>query len=160
LKTQSKTAVQDIRRLVYELRPPALDELGLVGALKDGVARQSRSGLSITVNAPDQLPPLPAAVEVAAYRVAQEAVTNVVRHARAAVCQVELTLNCEKDKRELCLEVRDDGRGLPADYHLGVGLQSMRERAAELGGSCRIESQEGGGVWVTAVFPLPFKNEE
>lgn len=160
LKSQSKTAVQDIRRLVYELRPPALDELGLVGALNTGVARHSQNGLRISVNAPAQLPPLPAAVEVAVYRIAQEAITNVIRHAQASTCTVNLILNRHAKNSQLCLEVRDNGRGLPGDHYLGVGLSSMRERAAELGGSCRIESQAGGGVCVAAVFPLPVDDEE
>ncbi|HEX6386529.1 MAG TPA: histidine kinase [Anaerolineae bacterium] len=154
LKVQSQAAVRDIRRLVYDLRPPALDELGLIGALREGAARQSQNGLRVTVDAPPQLPPLPAAVEVAAYRVAQEAMTNVVRHAEANVCTVQLALDQVRGTSLLCVEVRDDGRGLSSDYQAGVGFQSMRERAAELGGSCRIESVAGGGVHVMAVFPL------
>ena len=154
LKTQSQAAVQDIRRLVYALRPPALDELGLTGALREGFTRQSENGLQIRVEAPSPLPPLPAAVEVAAYRVAQEAVTNVVRHARATTCTVQLAI-VERDRTDaLYVAVEDDGRGLRAEYRAGVGMQSMRERAAELGGTCEIESRAGGGVCVTAVFPL------
>ena len=77
------------------------------------------------------MPPLPAAVEVAIYRIAQEALTNVVRHANARHCTLSLMV-----ADDVCLEVRDDGQGLPADYQVGVGLTSMRERAAELGGTC------------------------
>ncbi len=93
LRTETQDAIADIRRVVYELRPPALDELGLVGALREQAARLSAGGdgLSVTVEAPD-LPPLPAAVEVAAYRIATEALTNVSRHAGAHRCLVELTL--------------------------------------------------------------------
>ena len=155
LKKQSKSAVQDIRRLVYDLRPPALDELGLVGALREGAARQSQNGLRVTVDAPVLLSLLPAAVEVAAFRVAQEAITNAVRHAQATICTVQLFLERSGDKKALWVEIRDNGQGLPVDYQTGVGFQSMRERAAELGGSCRIESLATGGVCVTAVFPLP-----
>jgi signal transduction histidine kinase len=155
LKKQAKAAVQDIRRLVYDLRPPALDELGLVGALREGAARQSLNGLRITVEATSPLPPLPAAVEVAAYRIAQEAMTNAVRHAGATLCSVQLSLPHPGNADALCLAIQDNGRGLPTDYNTGVGLQSMRERAAELGGSCRIESLAAGGVCVTAEFPLP-----
>lgn len=154
LKAQSQDAVQDIRRLVYNLRPPALDELGLVGALREGIARQRQNGLEVAVAAPSPLPPLPAAVEVAAYRVAQEALTNVVRHAQANVCTVRLAVAQVEETAVLRVVVQDDGRGLPAAYHSGIGMQSMRERAAELGGTCQIESRDGGGVRVTADFPL------
>ena len=154
LKAQSQHAVHDIRRLVYELRPPALDDLGLVGALREGVARQQQNRLQITVEASSPLPPLPAAVEVAAYRVAQEALTNVVRHARATMCNVQLSVAHSGETAALRMRVQDDGCGLPAEYHAGVGLQSMRERAAELGGTFQIESEDGAGVCVTADFPL------
>ena len=95
------------------------------------------------------MPHLPAAVEVAAYRIATEAMTNVVRHADAGHCRVRLSLN-----GNLFLEVEDDGRGLPAAYRIGVGLRSMRERAAELGGSCVVEARPGGGTLVRAQLPV------
>lgn len=157
LKAQSQDAVQDIRRLVYELRPPTLDEFGLVGALREGAARQSQNGLRITVKAPSTLPPLPAAVEVAAYRIAQEALNNVVQHAAAQGCTVRLNVDGKGSDQPaaLYLEVDDDGRGFPPDYRAGVGLQSMRERASELGGVCRIKSPPDGGTRVTAILPLP-----
>lgn len=155
LKAQSQTAVKDIRRVVYNLRPPALDELGLIGALHEGAARQSQNDLRVSVEAPSQLPPLPAAVEVAAYRIVQEAVTNVVRHAQAHNCLVRLALEYPGKDTRLRVEVEDDGQGLPIDHLAGVGFQSMHERAAQLGGSCHIESVNGNGVRVTAVFPLP-----
>jgi signal transduction histidine kinase len=149
LKTQVQTAIADIRRLVYELRPPTLDELGLVSALREQVTRYRQPGLSITLNAPEHLPPLPAAVEVAIYRIAQEALTNVVRHAHAQHCV--LTLEVDNDA---CLEVRDNGQGLPADYRAGVGLTSMRERATELGGTCAIAPVNAGGTRVFIRLPL------
>jgi two-component system, NarL family, sensor kinase len=154
LKAQSQDAVQDIRRLVYELRPPTLDEFGLVGALNEGAARASQNGLRISVKAPTSLPPLPAAVEVAVYRIAQEAITNVVRHAGATDCTVHLALRGAGQPPFLRLEVSDNGRGLPAGLRAGVGFQSMRERAAELGGSCQIGASAAGGVSVIAEFPL------
>ena len=86
LTRHTQAAISDIRRLVYALRPPALDDLGLVPALREQAAHYSQAGLQITIDAPDQLPPLPAAVEVATYRIVQEALTNVVRHARARTC--------------------------------------------------------------------------
>ncbi|HZY64480.1 MAG TPA: ATP-binding protein [Rubrobacteraceae bacterium] len=112
--------------------------------------------MSITVEAPAGMPPLPAAVEVAAYRIAQEAVTNVVRHARADSCLVRLSP--EKDALEL--EVSDDGVGLPEDRRSGVGLHSMRERAGELGGACKIEPMPSGGTRVLARLPLPGERGE
>ncbi|MBK9710632.1 MAG: sensor histidine kinase [Kouleothrix sp.] len=150
LKTQTQAAIADIRRLVYELRPPALDELGLVGALREQVAQYRWDELCVVVDAPERLPALPAAVEVAAYRIALEALTNVVRHADARNCAISLGLS-----GGLSLDIRDDGRGLPDEHRAGVGLHSMRERAAELGGSCEIASAPGGGTCVTVWLPLP-----
>ncbi len=150
LKTQTQTAIADIRRLVYDLRPPALDELGLVSAIREHAARDvSATGLHVSVEAPDHLPPLPAAVEVAAYRIALEAMTNVVRHAHARQCVIRLSL-----ADALQLEIMDDGLGLAADHPAGVGLHSMRERAAELGGTCVIGPGPGGGTRVVARLPL------
>jgi signal transduction histidine kinase len=92
---------------------------------------------------------LPAAVEVAAYRIATEALTNVVRHAQARRATVWLCL----DDEALYIAVDDDGKGLPAGYRPGVGLASMRERAEELGGACRIEPRPGGGTRAIARLP-------
>lgn len=139
----------DIRRLIYELRPPTLDDLGLIGALRDQAARYTQGGLQIAVEAPDAFDPLPAAVEVAAYRIGMEALTNVVRHAQARTC----TLTVQRD-RNLIITIRDDGCGLPVDLVLGVGMRSMRERAEELGGSCTIEARSEGGTLVVAHLPL------
>lgn len=151
LKAQTQAAITDIRRLVYDLRPPALDELGLLGAVREQATRYGENGLSVTVEAPDVLPPLPAAVEVAAYRIVQEALTNVVRHASARLCRVKIGIG-----GKLEVEITDDGTGLPENVRTGVGLLSMRERATELGGTCRIESSESlGGTRVLACLPLP-----
>jgi signal transduction histidine kinase len=151
IKNHVKTTITDIRGLVYALRPPALDELGLVMAIAEHVGRFNQpDGLQISIDAPDHLPPLPAAVEVAAYHIALESVTNVARHAHAQTCRVCLSL-----VDGLCLEITDDGDGLPADFHPGVGFTSMRERAAELGGECRIEPGATHGTRVWARLPLP-----
>jgi len=151
LKVQVKTTITDIRRLVYALRPPALDELGLVSAIGEHIGHYNQSdGLHVLVDAPDPLPSLPAAVEVAAYHIALEAVTNVARHAHTQTCRIRLSL-----ESGLCLEITDDGDGLPADFHAGVGLTSMRERAAELGGEFRIEPGTTHGTRVWARLPLP-----
>lgn len=152
LTDQLQEAIADIRRLVHDLSPPALDDLGLVGALRSQIARFQRGGLAITLEAPAALPALPAAVEVAAYRIILEALNNVVRHAEAGTCRIRLWL----DERAalVCLEVSDDGRGLPAERPPGTGLASMRERAAELGGSCVIEASATGGTIVRATIPI------
>jgi two-component system, NarL family, sensor kinase len=118
--------------------------------LKEHIASHNQvQGLQITLEAPETPPPLPAAVEVAAYRIALEAITNVSRHAKARHCSVRLSL-----VGDLCLEVIDDGRGLPDEVRAGVGLISMRERAEELGGTCRTEALPQGGTEVMARLPV------
>jgi signal transduction histidine kinase len=152
LRTELRAAIADIRRLVHGLRPPALDELGLVGAVQRLAERVGADGggLRITVDVPSPLPALPAAGEVAAYRIVQEALTNVVRHASAPACTVRLAV----DDGALTVEVTDDGVGLPGSVVHGVGLSSMQERAAEMGGDCRTEAMPAGGTRVRAVLPL------
>jgi signal transduction histidine kinase len=162
LAAQAQAAIADIRRVVYELRPPALDDLGLVGAVRAHACRLHQQALCLRVDTPEDLPPLPAAVEVAAYRIVQEALTNVVRHAAARTCTVRLRLDGALSDADgaacacgtLCVEVIDDGCGLPAVRQAGVGLQSMRERAAELGGVCVIEAAATGGTRVAARLPI------
>jgi signal transduction histidine kinase len=142
-------AITDIRRLVYDLRPPALDDLGLIAALHEQIALYQSSGVSFILDVPDQLPELSAAVEVACYRIIQEALTNVVRHAHARTCTIHIALN-----GILILEITDDGTGLTAVCRPGVGFSSMRERAEELGGNCIFESRPAGGTRVYAQLPL------
>jgi len=149
LTTQTQDAVAEVRRLVYGLRPPALDELGLVEAL----AEQARALGPITVRGPAGPLALTAAVEVAVYRVAMEAMTNVSRHARAASATVQISMSDGADGA-LRVEIEDDGVGLPASYRAGIGIASMRERATELGGSCTIEQRQPQGTLVRAIFPL------
>jgi signal transduction histidine kinase len=147
---QSQTATADIRRLVYDLRPPALDDLGLVGAIEAQARKISQpDGLQVMVQA-DALPPLPAAVEVAAYRIAQEALTNVARHARAKHCLLALKV----ESGDLRLEIGDDGRGMPATVQAGVGMASMRERAEELGGCFTASPGKRGGTVIQAIVPI------
>jgi two-component system NarL family sensor kinase len=151
LREQTQAAIADIRRLVYELRPPALDDLGLTGALAQHAAACSiAGGLQVSVNADPGLPALPAAVEVAAYRIATEAVTNVTRHAGARTAAVGLTAS----HGMLRVDITDDGRGVSPAHRAGVGLTSMRERAEELGGSCTLRPRPGGGTIVSAQLPL------
>jgi len=158
LKSQNQALIADIRRLVYALRPPSLDELGLLAALRIHVSQlvPDNNGLRVKVTAvPEPLPPLPAAVEVAAYRIALEGITNVVRHAQAHHADIRLTVAQDS----LRIVIADDGRGLPAELRPGVGLASMRERAEELGGEFAVESAEGGGVLVVATLPLTKINQ-
>ena len=154
LTTHVQSAITDIRRLVYELRPPALDDLGLVGALRDQASRYAHGGLTVLVEAPARLGPLSAAVEVAAYRVCLEALTNVVRHAQARQCVITVR-QASAAQPELQIEVSDDGVGMAPDATMGVGLRSMRERAEELGGTCMVEPAPGGGTCVRLTWPVP-----
>ena len=152
LEGQVEDAIADIRRLVYGLRPPALDEFGLVRALQLHATRIEAwpDGIEIVIDSPPEgLGRLPAAVEVAAYRIVTEAVTNVTRHAHARTCTVRLCLN-----GALELDVIDNGRGLDPAQPAGVGLTAMRERAAELGGALTIE-QLCPGTRVRARLPVP-----
>ena len=174
LKDQTQDTVSDVRRLVYGLRPPALDDLGLVpsirqqaeshafvadvysgDAVKEKTAEDGLVGFSL--EAPGDLPSLPAAVEVACYRIVQEAITNVARHAHAKTCRIRLSV--DRGAGMLGLEVRDDGVGMPKNRVAGVGLSSMRERAEELGGTCDVEPDPGGGTRVLARLPLPTSEE-
>jgi len=152
LREELRSAIADIRRLVYDLRPPALDDLGLVESLRRLAERYGFEGeqLRVLVEAPEDLPNLPAAVEVAVYRITQEALTNVVRHARAHSCVVQLAVY-----EDVVLEIVDDGVGIPAQRSAGVGLSSMRERASELGGSCVVQPTREGGTQVLVRLPLP-----
>ena len=152
METDIETTLADVRRIVYDLRPPALDQFGLVGALRAYAETCSSGALAVGVEAPESLPPLPAAVEVAAYHIGREGLTNVVRHAQAQRCTLKLWVDGGENGR-LHLILQDDGRGLPPDATAGVGLTAMRERAAELGGRCKIVG-DAAGTTVTAVLPL------
>ena len=150
LRADAVAAVGDIRRLVYAMRPPALDELGLVLALRQQVASARTADgrpMRVTVDAPE-LPQLPAAVEVAAYRIATEAVTNSARHSGTDRAWVQI----ERDGDLLGVIVRDQG-AVHSKWVPGVGLSSMRERAAEVGGTLEVTTGAGGSL-VTAQLPL------
>ena len=131
LRSQLQAAIASIRILVHGLRPPAIDELGLVVALRERVRQYNDEGLIIEADLPDSLAELPAATEVAVYRITEEALANVVRHARARLCVVRLAVG-----DELQMRIEDDGVGIAPGARAGVGLLSMRERAEELGGRC------------------------
>ena len=152
LRCTIEEAIAAVRRAVEDLRPPVLDELGLVEAITEQATRLgSANGPRLDIHAPELLPPLPAAVEVAAYRIAIEAVTNAVRHADAAAVDVALDITPEPAPR-LLLEIRDDGHGLPDNHRPGIGMASMRARAEELGGTWTIEDN-GQGTIVRARLP-------
>ena len=145
LRLEAERAVDDIRRIVYDLRPPVLDELGLEGAVREQAARLGGAVVEVL----EPLPPLPAAVEVAAYRIAVEALANAHRHASGAPVTVSLSLN-----GGLRLAVADGGAGLPSGFRAGVGISSMRERAAEVGGGFTIGPAIPCGTLVVAELPV------
>jgi signal transduction histidine kinase len=143
LGEEIRRTVVDVRRLVEGLRPPALDELGLAGACQQAVERlTAQAGLDVDVHVPGDLPVLPAAVEVAAYRIVVEAVTNAVRHAGARHCHISLACT----PAGLAVTVSDDGSGLRPAGHHGHGLAIMRERAEELGGTVTVTDTAPGGA--------------
>lgn len=146
-RTEVRDALDDVRRLVHDLRPPALDDLGLEAAVRQQ-AERVRSEVEVSVEAVGATG-LPAAVEVAAYRIVSEALTNVVKHAGAGAVDVRL----DAGATALTVTVADDGRGIGPDVTAGVGLLSLRERAEELGGRCEVVCPEGGGTTVRAVLP-------
>jgi signal transduction histidine kinase len=149
IRAEIRNAIATIRQIAHDLRPPVLDDLGLRAALQARAQRYASDGLHLTLELPESFPPLSAAVEVAIYRIVEEALTNVVRHARARHCVVELALG-----DEMTLSITDDGVGLGRDPRAGVGLLSMRERAEELGGSLTMQTAEGGGTRILVTLPL------
>jgi len=152
LKGQVRTTIADIRRLVYALRPPVLDEFGLISAIREhAIPAQQSSDVRIALTAPEHLPPLSAAIEVATFRIIEEALTNVVRHARAHQCQISMKL---AERGDLLITITDDGKGLPDHYQAGVGIRSMRERAEELEGTFAIQTRPTGGTQVHVCLPL------
>lgn len=148
LREDMRGATAEIRQMVYDLRPPMLDELGLIGAMRN--SKFQGSEVHIEVIAPEPMPKLPAAVEVAVYRIFSEALHNVIKHAQATVCEMHI----EVDDGCLILKVIDNGKSLPADYQAGVGFSSMKERASELGGTLRFQLMEPSGTCVLARIPI------
>jgi len=151
--------LDQVRRLSLDLRPPQLDDLGLRAALQWLVKRHTREdGPAIELTAPESLPRIGSAAETACFRVAQEALTNILRHAEATSVHIEL----KEDGGQFCLDVRDDGRGFDlaaararALEGASLGLVGMNERVALAGGEIRLASRSGGGTHVRACFPLP-----
>jgi signal transduction histidine kinase len=162
LAQQSQQTVVEIRRLVHGLRPPALDQLGLIEAIRDfGRSSGEPNGHSMVVEISqpaEGLPELPAAVGVHAYRIVLEALANATRHGHARLCTVKFYLEPGAapgaHPAVLGIQICDDGRGLPEHYRAGVGLRSMRERAEEIGGTFKIEPARPRGTTVTVRLPL------
>ena len=158
LRDRMRQTVAEVRRVVDDLRPPAIDELGLVEALRQHVALYTltpvgpagAAGITIEVTASEPLPALPAAVEVAAYRISAEAVTNAIRHGRATACAVSISAAPGR----LLLAIDDNGTGIGPQAVPGVGLQSMRDRAGELGGGLRVNTGPAGTA-IRSWLPLP-----
>ncbi|GGR33631.1 hypothetical protein GCM10008957_49850 [Deinococcus ruber] len=155
LKAEVQESVNEVRRLVHDLRPPKLDDLGLAGALEDLLGGVRQAGLTARLELGESLPALGAALEVAVYRIAQEALTNIMKHARASEVIVRLeTVRQEQGGDTLLLSVQDNGVGLPDVREPGVGSRSMRERAGALSGTLELSSEVGGGTLVRARLPL------
>ncbi|MBO0979169.1 sensor histidine kinase [Microbacterium sp. SD291] len=150
LRSAIQATIFDVRRIVEGLRPPPLDELGLAGALEQLAARSEHADDAMVEVRVDPLPRLDAAVEVAVFRVVQEAQGNARRHSGAARVTIEVGSIGDR----LCVRVRDDGVGTVRPRRGGVGLTSMRERAIELGGSLDIDSSQGYGTVVELQLPL------
>jgi two-component system NarL family sensor kinase len=146
LAEQLRQSVESVRRLAYGLRPAALDELGLVGALREEGDRLAP--VRVIIEAPESLPTLPSSVEVAAYRIAAEALTNVVRHSDAKLASVRLTT----DDGALKMIIADNGSS-NGPWSPGLGLTSIQLRASEVGGACEAGPTAEGGR-VTAILPL------
>lgn len=157
IKTQTQETVRNIRQIVHALRPPSLDVLGLIPALQTHfgqIAMPQSLSIQMTTT-PQNFPRLSAAVEVATYRIVLEAVTNVINHAQAEVCEVALIIENSKLK----IEIEDDGIGVSKVHTHGIGLDSMRERAEELGGQFELISSSQG-TRVCAEIPItPARNE-
>jgi signal transduction histidine kinase len=149
-KGQIQETIEDIRGLVYELRPPTLDEMGLVKAVRAYVDQQKSTGVKIMVADSNELPMLPAAVEVAAYRIAVEGITNVIHHAQAT----EAVISFYQVDNNLIAEILDNGIGLPDPVPVGFGITSMRERAEELDGQLKLIPQFPGTL-LRACLPCP-----
>jgi two-component system, NarL family, sensor histidine kinase UhpB len=145
-----RLSLDDVRRIARRLRPEALDDLGLVNALI-ALCRNvgAHSGTPVRAEVPGGLPPIGSEVELVLYRVAQEGVTNAIRHAGAS--EVVVTLEATSDR--LLLRVRDDGAGLPAGAN-GAGIAGMRERALLVGAQLALVTPPGGGTEVRLAVPL------
>lgn len=149
--------VDDLHRVIYDLRPSMLDDLGLLPAIRWYAERLTKRGVSVQFEFPEAPPDLTPEARIAVFRVVQEALSNVERHARAETVLV----GCDVSPGELTIEVEDDGVGFdpdemrqPRESGQGLGLLGMRERLALLGGTLNVESQPGNGTRVVIHVPL------
>jgi signal transduction histidine kinase len=174
LRLTIRETVAEIRGLVFDLRPPTLDEMGLIGAIHERMKELSaplkalqeqgmESMVNFSLHVPKNLPVLPAAVEVAAFRIATEGMVNVMRHSQAKNCSIEL-IYLNEPEIGLKLVIHDDGIGISQvsakSKTGGIGLGSMRERTNELGGTFYIETGNRAGTKITAVLPIHTNNLE
>jgi signal transduction histidine kinase len=151
LHREAARATEDVRRMVRDLRPADLDELGLPAAVAAAAARLGApGGPRLDLDCPIRLPELSKDVEDAAYKICLEAMANAVRHSTAAHCAVRLRPG---DGTQLVIEVADDGRGMGGGERLGTGLRSMQDRAQAVGGWLRIHSEPGKGTTIQAGLP-------
>jgi two-component system sensor histidine kinase UhpB len=146
-----QSTLERVRQLSLSLRPPQLDDLGLAAALRSHLDRQARmAGLASHFDAAGAPHDVPPDTETACFRVAQEAITNVLRHAHARNLWVRLY----DDAGRLALSVRDDGAGFDVRAVRGLGLAGMEERTALVGGSLELRAAPGQGTVVLAMFPV------
>ena len=171
LHAQIKTSVDEVRSVAHRLHPPELELFGLTQAIQEKAGQyqgRGKEGMHVQVHIPHTLDAVPLAVEVAAYYIVSEALTNASRHANASTCRVSLrmiegSIHAQKflsgyNRRLLEVEICDDGRGLAGESEanqVGLGILSMRERASELGGTCVVEQVSTGGTRVYAQLPCP-----
>jgi signal transduction histidine kinase len=149
LKMQTTETIQDVRRLVYDLRPPTLDEFGLAGAIENFIETSNPGELEIDLEIPSPLPRLNAALEVAIFRTVQEGITNIIHHAQGESARIRISTQ----NSEIVIDIIDDGVGLPADMIPGIGLISIQERADELDGTFSIQPASHG-LHLQVSFPL------
>ena len=150
LKSQADSAVQDIRELIYDLRPPALDDLGLIEALRKIGDRMATPDFAIRIEPDFMQPELSAAVEVAAFRITQESIHNALRHSRGS----EVSIRLHTAENILFIEICDNGTGLPAQHRRGLGLLTIQERVDELQGFFEIDSHQPHGTRLVVGLPL------
>jgi len=156
IQLQMRESIADIRRLVYSLRPPALDEFGLAFALNELILQYATSSLRIALEGAERELHLSAAAEVAVYRIVQEALTNVARHANASQCNIRVW----KADGSLHIQIADNGRGIGPDVTPGVGVRSIRERAEELGGTFALLTAPGQGTEICVRLPADERSAE
>lgn len=155
LQENLRTAIGGIRQLVYNLRPPALDELGLIFALDELCRQYEGSSIKVSLEASEIDFPLHAAIEVAAYRIVQEAITNAGKHSNGSSCRVTLS----SADSFLMIQITDDGIGISDNRKKGIGLHSMRERAEEVDGQFFIKNNSDKGMTIEVRLPLWMEGE-